>query len=168
MTDDTIIPAAGHDLGIPGAVAPPAPQPAMSMAEASARKTEFLANKEKTTALMNGDVGATNEWRLINDHLWQAPQIVGPRDQAVEDLNASTGYALPDSVVGEYRRNDPVSPEVRRAAEHRWDALIRDPDFIARFNRKEPEAMKMWGAIVSIRSRPVRDNPQGGNESAQS
>jgi hypothetical protein len=167
MSDDTVIPAAGHDLGIPGAVAPPTPQPAFSMQEAADRKTEFLANKEKTTALMNGDVGATNEWRLINDHLWQAPAIIGPRDQAAEDLNASTGFALPESVVDEYRRNDPVTPEVRRQAEHRWDALIRDPDFVARFNRKEPDAMKQWGAIVSIRSRPVRD-PQGGNESAQS
>jgi hypothetical protein len=168
MTDDTIIPAAGYDLGVPGAVAPPAPTPPMSMQEAAVRKTEFLANKEKTTALMNGDVGATNEWRNITDNLYQAPAIIGPRDQAAEDLNSSTGYALPDSVVDEYRRNDPVTPEVRRQAEHRWDALIRDPDFIARFNRKEPEAMRQWGAIVSIRSRPVRDNPQGGNESAQS
>jgi hypothetical protein len=140
----------------------------MSMAEAAARKTEFLANKEKTTALMNGDVGVTNEWRLITQNLWQAPAIIGPRDQAVEDLNESTGFALPKDVLEEYRRNDPVTPETLRMANARWDSLMRDPDFISRFNRKEPEAMKQWGAIVSIRSRPVRDNPQGGNESAQS
>jgi hypothetical protein len=161
---DDIIPAAGHDLGIPGAVAPPAPPPPMSPSEVASRKSEFMANKEKTAALMNGDVTATAEWKLINDHLWQAPAIIGPRDQAAEDLNAPTGYALPDSVVDEYRRNDPVTPEVRRAAEHRWDALIRDPEFIARFNRKEPEAMKQWGAYVSIKSRPVRDSqPQPGD-----
>jgi hypothetical protein len=163
MVDDTT-PAAGFDLGIPGAVAPPAPPPPMSPAEAASRKSEFLANKEKTDALMNGDVDATNEWRLITSNLYQEPAIIGPRDQAADDLNASTGYALPDSVVDEYRRNDPVTPEVRRQAEHRWEALIRDPEFITRFNRKEPEAMRQWGAIVSIRSRPLRDNP-GGSES---
>jgi hypothetical protein len=58
-----------------------------------------------------------------------------------------------------------VTPEVRRQAEHRWDALIRDPDFVARWSRKEPEAMRLWGAIVSLRSRPVRDqNTKGENE----
>jgi hypothetical protein len=159
VTDDTIIPAAAGDLSLPGGPVVPA-APAMSPAEAASRKSEFLGSKEKTTTLMNGDAAATAEWKLINEHLWQAPAIIGPRDQAAEDLNASTGYALPDGVVDEYRRNDPVTPEVRRQAEHRWDALIRDPDFIARFNRKEPEAMRQWGAIVSIRSRPVRQPPR--------
>jgi hypothetical protein len=99
MSDDTTITAAGHDLGVPGAVAPPVPPP-VSMAEAASRKGAFLADKVKTTALMNGDVGATNEWRLINDHLWQAPAIIGPRDEAVQHLNESTGYALPKDAQG--------------------------------------------------------------------
>jgi hypothetical protein len=163
VTDD-IIPAAGFDLEIPGAVAPPAPPPPMSPAEAADRKASFLADKTKTTALMAGEVNATNEWKLITQNLYQAPTIIGPRDQAAEDLNASTGYALPYSVLDEFRRNDPVTPEVRRQAEHRWEALIRDPDFLSRFNRKEPEAMKKWGAYVSICSRPVRDSqPQTGD-----
>jgi hypothetical protein len=87
MSDD-ITPAAGHDLGVPGAVAPPTPQPAFSMQEAASRKEAFLADKEKIAALMAGDVAASNEWKLINDHLWQAPAIIGPRDQVAEDLNA--------------------------------------------------------------------------------
>jgi hypothetical protein len=165
LTDDTT-PAAGYDLGLPGAVAPPAPPPPMSPAEAADRKASFLSNKEKMNALFRDEASAVAEWRQITNNLYQTPQIVGPRDQAAEDLNASTGWALPDNVVDEYRANTPVTPEVLRAANARWESLMRDPDFIARFNRKEPEAMKQWGAIVSIRSRPLRDNPQGGSESA--
>jgi hypothetical protein len=136
----------------------------MSMAEAAARKTEFLGSKEKMAALMAGDAAINAEWKLITQNLWQAPAIIGPRDQAVEDLNESTGYALPKDVLDEYRRNDPVTPETVRAAEARWESLKRDPDFISRFNRKEPEAMKLWGSYVSIKSRPIRDNPKGESE----
>jgi hypothetical protein len=163
MTDDTIIPAAAGDLSLPGAqVVPEAPP--ISMQAAADMKAAFLADKAKMNLLMQGDVNVTAEWKLITQNLWQAPAIIGPRDQAVEDLNESTGHSLPQDILDEYRRNDPVSPETLRMANARWDSLIRDPDFIARFNRKEPEAMKQWGAICSIRSRPVRDqNTKGEN-----
>jgi hypothetical protein len=165
MTDD-ITPAAGYDLGVPGAVAPPAPPPPMSLSEAADRKASFLADKAKMDALFRDEAQAVAEWRQITNNLWQAPAIIGPRDQAVADLNESTGYSLPQDILDEYRRKDPVTPETLRMANARWDTLMRDSDFLARFNRKEPEAMKQWGAIVSIRSRPVRDNPKGGSESA--
>jgi hypothetical protein len=162
MSDDAVLPASAGDLGMPCAPVIPVTPP-MSMQEAASRKDEFMRDQTKVNALMAGDVSATAEWRLINDHLWQAPAIIGPRDQAVQDLNESTGYVLPQSVLDEYRRNDSVTPETLRMANARWDSLMRDPDFVARFNRKETEAMKQWGAYVSIRGRPVRDNPQGGN-----
>jgi hypothetical protein len=102
MTDE-VIPAAGHDLGIPGAVAPPTPQPAFSMQEAASRKEAFLADKEKTAALMNGDVAATNEWRLITQNLWQPPQFTQPRDEVTEHLQESSGYQLSPEVLQEFR-----------------------------------------------------------------
>ena len=160
MADDLTTNAAGGDLALPGAPVVPA-APAMSMQQAADLKASFLASREKMDALMAGDVAATNEWRDITNSLWQAPQIVGSRDQVVADLDASAGYNLSPGTLEEYRRNDSVTPETRRWADARWESLIQDPDFRARFNRKETEAMKQWGAYVSIRSRPVRDNPQG-------
>jgi hypothetical protein len=162
LSDDTIIPAAGYDLGVPGAVAPPAPPPPMSMAEAASRKSEFLANKEKTAALMNGDVGATNEWRLINEHLWQPPQHTQPRDEVTEHLQESSGYTLSPEVLQEFRENRPVTPDEYRMARARFDARKQDPEWIAKLNRGNPEVKKELALIQSILSRPVRD--QGGNE----
>jgi hypothetical protein len=161
MTDDVTTNAAGGDLSLPGAQVVETPPP-ISMAAAADMKAAFLADKAKMDLLMQGDVNVTAEWKLITRNLWQAPAIIGPRDQAVEDLNESTGHSLPQDVLEEFRRGDSVTPETLRMANARWDSLIRDPDFIARFGRKEPEAMRQWGAIVSIRSRPIKDNPQGG------
>jgi hypothetical protein len=47
----------------------------MSMAEAAARKTEFLGSKEKMAALMAGDAAVSAEWKLITQNLWQAPAV---------------------------------------------------------------------------------------------
>jgi hypothetical protein len=161
MTDDTVIPAAGHDLGVPGAVAPSVPPP-MSMAEAASRKTEFLANKEKTAALMNGDAAVTAEWRLITSNLWQPPQFTQPRDEVTEHLQESSGYTLSPEVLQEFRENRPVTPDEHRMARARFDARKQDPEWIAKLNRGNPEVKKELALIQSILSRPVRDNPQGG------
>jgi hypothetical protein len=168
MTDD-VIPAAGHDLGIPGAVAPPTPPPAFSMQEAASRKEAFLQDKTKTTALLNGDVGATNEWRLINDHLWQQPQFTQPRDEVTEHLQASSGYQLSDEVLAEFRENRPVSPAEYKLAQQRLDSRKNDPTWLAKYMRGDHEAKKEVALINSILSRPIRTpEPQGGNDSAQS
>jgi hypothetical protein len=165
MTDDVTTNAAGGDLEIPGApVVRATTAPAFSMQEAADRKAEFLVNKEKTTALMNGDVGATNEWRLINDHLWQAPAIVGPRDEVTEHLQASSGHTLSPEVLEEFRSNQPVSPAERRMAQQRLESRKQDPQWLAKYMRGNHETRKEVALINSILSRPVRDNPQGGNE----
>jgi hypothetical protein len=141
MTDE-VIPAAGHDLGIPGAVAPPTPQPAFSMQEAASRKEAFLADKEKTAALMNGDVAATNEWRLITQNLWQPPQFTQPRDSP--------------EVLQEFRENRPVSPDEYRMAQQRLESRKQDPQWLAKNMRGDHEAKKEFALITSILSRPIR------------
>jgi hypothetical protein len=161
MTDDIITNTAGHDLGVPGAVAPPAPQPAFSPAEAQSRKSEFLANKEKTTALMNGDVGATNEWRLITENLYQPPQFTQGRDEVTGHLQANSGYQLRDEVLQEFRENRPVTPAEYRMAQQRLESRKQDPEWRAKYFRGDHEALKEVALINSILSRPVRDNPQG-------
>jgi hypothetical protein len=158
MADDlNITPAAAADLSVPGAApAVPAPPP-MSMQEAADRKSAFLADKTKTTALMNGDVAATSEWRLITENLYQAPQVTLPRDEVTNHLQESAGHSLSPEILDEFRRNDPVAPDVRRATEALWEDRKSDPDWIARFNRNEIKAKKEWALITSILSRPVRD-----------
>lgn len=165
MSEDTVIPAAGHDLGIPGAVAPPAPPPPISMAEAASRKSEFLASKEKMAALMNGNSAASNEWQFITQNLWQPPQFTQPRDEATEHLQESSGHTLSPEVLEEFRSNQPVSPAERRLAEQRLESRKNDPVWLAKYMRGDHETRKEVALINSILSRPVRDNPQGGNES---
>jgi hypothetical protein len=155
MTDE-VIPAAGHDLGIPGAVAPPTPQPAFSMQEAASRKEAFLADKEKTAALMNGDVAATNEWRLITQNLWQPPQFTQPRDEVTEHLQESSGYQLSPEVLQEFRENRPVSPDEYRMAQQRLESRKQDPQWLAKYMRGDHEAKKEFALITSILSRPIR------------
>jgi hypothetical protein len=167
MTDDLTTNAAGGDLGLPGATVVETPPP-MSVAEAASRKTGFLANKEKTTALMNGDPAATAEWRLITQNLWQPAQFTQPRDEVTEHLQESSGYALSPEVLQEFRENRPVTPDEHRMARARFDARKQDPEWIAKLNRGNPEVKKELALIKSILSRPVRDNPQGGSESAKS
>jgi hypothetical protein len=166
MPDDLTTNAAGGDLGLPGAPVVPA-APAMSPAEAASRKSEFMANKEKTTALMNGDAAATAEWRLITQNLWQPAQFTQPRDEVTEHLQESSGYALSPEVLQEFRENRPVTPDEHRMARVRFDARKQDPEWIAKLNRGNPEVKKELALIQSILSRSVRDNP-GGNESAKS
>jgi hypothetical protein len=62
--------------------------------------------------------------------------------------------------LDEFRRNDPVTPDVRRATEALWEEKKNDADWIARFNRGEVKAKKEWALITSIMSRPVRDQSQ--------
>lgn len=161
MADDLTTNAAGGDLQIPGAPVVPA-APAMSPAEAASRKSEFLASKEKTTALMNGDAAATNEWRLITQNLYQPPQFTQARDEVTEHLWESSGYTLRPEVLQEFRENRPVSPDEYRFARARFDARKQDPEWISKLNRGDPETKKELALIQSILSRPVRDNPQGG------
>jgi hypothetical protein len=166
MTDDNVLPGAGHDLGVPGAAPPPPSPPPMSPAEAASRKSDFLASKEKMSALMAGDAAVTAEWKLITQNLWQPQQFTQPRYEVTEHLQSSSGYQLSPEVLQEFRENRPVTPDEHRMARARFDARKQDPEWIAKLNRGNPEVKKELALIQSILSRPVRDNPQGGSESA--
>jgi hypothetical protein len=149
MADDAIPPilptGVAQDLGVEPS--PPVP-PVMSYAQATSMKQEFFANKEKMAALMAGGVEANREWQMITAGLSQQPPApTGDREAA--------GAHLPQEIIDEFVRNDPVTPEVLRGAEARWESLTRAP--VARFNRKETDAMQKYGAYISIKSRPVRD-----------
>jgi hypothetical protein len=157
MADDAIPPilptGVAQDLGVEPS--PPAP-PVMSYAQATSMKQEFFANKEKMAALMAGGVEANREWQMITAGLSQQPPApTGDREADGAHLQEATGYALPQEIIDEFVRNDPVTPEVLRGAEARWESLTRAPDFVARFNRKETDAMQKYGAYISIKSRPV-------------
>jgi hypothetical protein len=158
MADDLVIqPAAAADLEVPGAP-PAAPVVPMSVAEGLSRKQEFLANKEKMAALMNGGVRESDEWRMIVSAISaQPPAATAPRDQVTEDLNAASGYSLPAEVLQEYRENRPVTPDEYRIARARLDSRIQDPDWRAKYGRGDLEAKKEMALIQSILSRPIRD-----------
>jgi hypothetical protein len=141
MTDDLTTNAAGGDLGLPGASVVPA-APAFSPAEAESRKSEFMANKEKTTALMNGDAAATAEWRLITQNLWQPAQFTQPRDEVTEHLQESSGYALSPEVLQEFRENRPVTPDEHRMARARFDARKQDAEWIAKLKSRQSRSQK--------------------------
>jgi len=160
MADDVVMLAAASDLAVPGAgpVVPAAPPP-ISMAEAASRKAEFLADKTKTAALMNGDVNATAEWKLITDNLYQAPQVTAPRDEVTNHLQESAGGTLPEAVLAEYRENRPVSPAEYRMARTRFDSRLQDKEWIAKLNRGDLDTKKELVLVQSILSRPIRDVP---------
>jgi hypothetical protein len=127
----------------------------MSPAEAASRKSEFLANKEKTTALMNGDAAASAEWKLITQNLWQPQQFTQPRDEVTEHLQVSPGYQLSAEALQEFRENRPVTPDEYRMAQQRLESRKQDPQF-AKYMRGDHEAKKEFALITSILSRPIR------------
>jgi hypothetical protein len=160
MADDVVIPAAAADMSTPGA-APVVPElPPMSTAEAASRKTEFLANKEKTTKLLNGDVGAKAEWDLITQNLWQPPQVNQPRDEVTNHLQESSGFQLSPEVLEEFRSNRPVTSQEHQMARSRLESRKMDPDWLRRYFRGDLEVRKEVALINSILSRVIRDNPQ--------
>jgi hypothetical protein len=147
MADDdlNIMPAAAADLAVPGAPPPVPAAPVMSVAEGLSRKAEFVADKTKTTALMNGDIAATNEWRAIVNAISAPPPMpTAPRDEVTNDLNAASGFQLPAEVLQEYRENRPVTPDEHRMARARFEARIADPDWRAKINRGDLETKKSW------------------------
>jgi hypothetical protein len=159
MTEDNVIPAVAGDLKVPGSpVVPEAPP--ISMAAAASMKEAFLADKTKTTALLDGDAAATAEWRLINDHLWQPPQFTQPRDEVTEHLQESSGYALSPEVLQEFRENRSVSPAEHRMARQRLESRKQDPEWLTKYFRGDHEVKKEVALINSILSRPISDNPQ--------
>jgi hypothetical protein len=148
------MPAAAADLSVPGAgPVVPAPPP-MSMAEAADRKSAFLADKTRTAALMNGDVTATDEWRLITNSIYQPPEITAPRDVTAH-LQESAGHSLAKEILDEFQRNDAVTPETRRATEALWEE--KRTIQICPVQSGRSESQKEWALITSIMSRPVRD-----------
>jgi hypothetical protein len=162
MANDNVIPAAAGDLSVPGAAVVPQ-EPPMSQLEAASRKDAFLADKTKTTALMNGDAAATAEWRLITENLWQPSQFIQPRDEVTEHLQESAGYQLSDEVLAEFRENRSVTPAEYRLAQQRLESRKNDPEWRAKYFRGDHEARKEKALIDSILSRPIRTpEPQGG------
>jgi hypothetical protein len=142
MTDDNVLPGAGHDLGVPGAAPPPPSPPPMSPAEAASRKSDFLASKEKMSALMAGDAAVTAEWKLITQNLWQPQQFTQPRYEVTEHLQSSSGYQLSPEVLQEFRENRPVTPDEHRMARARFDARKQDPEWIAQTQSRQPGSQK--------------------------
>jgi hypothetical protein len=159
MADNLPTDAAGGDLELPGATVVPA-APAFSMQEAASRKEAFLQDKTKTAALLNGDATATAEWRLINDHLWQAPAIIGPRDDVTNHLQESSGHQLSAEVLAEFRENRPVSVADYKLAQQRLESRKQDPEWLKKYFRGDHETRKEVALINSILSRPISDNPQ--------
>jgi len=160
MADDLTTNAAGGDLGLAGAPVVPAAPP-ISMGEAASRKEAFLADKTKTTALLNGDVNATAEWRLITENIYQAPQVAAPRDEVTEALNASGGYQLPADVLQEYRENRPVTSQERRFALAKFEDFKNSPEWFAKYQRGDMQCRRDLTLVQSILSRPAKDPVPG-------
>jgi len=158
MADDLTTNAAGGDLGLAGAPVVPAAPP-MSMAEAADRKAAFIADKVKTAALMNGDIKATAEWRLITNSLCQPPQVTAPRDELAAHLDAASGFQLSPEILAEVRANTPITTRERQATEALWNDRQRDPAWFARYQRGERTALKEKALIDFMLSRPIRDVP---------
>jgi hypothetical protein len=160
MTDDVIPPpgtsGVASDLGIEPS--PPTPPP-MAYAEATSRKAEFMADKAKVDALMRGDGPATSEWQMIVAGLSaQPPAPTGPREAETAYLDEIGGYTVPQDVLDEFQRGDPVSPRERSYAEAKFAEFQQDKEWYARWQRGEQTARVQYAALISILSRPVRDS----------
>ena len=80
-----------------------------------------MADQKKVDAMMAGDLAATAEWRQITEGLSaQPPAPTGPREAERAYLDEIGGYNVPQDVLDEFQRGDPVTPRERHYAEQKF------------------------------------------------